>query len=160
MHAGTDSIPRMPVSRFSHGGMESNTSHLCQPCQQHGVTDRLREQRHHRCGDLSHGNGFRLPAVSGGFTLFLLHDTLAGHIFSRQLVGFLQQGHLVVVCHLRGLLPCRLLPQLFHLCFQRLLFGVFPRCLIETAERGVDVVVGGRGRRNGSIPAVSTATIG
>lgn len=40
------------------------------------------------------------------------------------------------------------------------LFGVFSRCLIETAERGVDIVIGGCGRRYGPIPAVSAATIG
>lgn len=71
-----------------------------------------------------------------------------------------QQCYLLLVGHLCGLLYRGSLLQLLHLGFQCLLFGVFSRCLIETAERGVNIVIGGCGRRYGPIPAVSTATIG
>ena len=94
------------------------------------------------------------------FLLAFSHRTiLARRISGRQLVGFLQQGYLLLVGHLRGLLYGGCLLQLLQLGFQRLLFGIFLRGFVETAERGVDVIVGGIGRGERT-PVASAVTAG
>lgn len=93
---------------------------------------------------MSHRNGFRLPVPRDRLVPRLISAT-SRRVLGGKLVGFLQQGHLFPVSHLRGLLCGDRLLQLLHLGFQRLLFRVFLRRLVKVAQRGVDVVIGGCG---------------
>lgn len=121
---GTDGIPHAPGFRVPDCRMKP--PRLRQPCKQHGIADGLRQGRYHRSGNQPHGNGFRLPVPRDRLVPRLLSGICTAtsrRVLGGKLVGFLQQGHLLLVSHLRGLLYGGCLLQLLHLGFQRLLSG-------------------------------------
>ena len=83
------------------------------------------------------------------------------HIFGRQLVGFFQQGDLIVErrAFRRGL-PRHHRLQLLDALAQLLLFGVVGRRLVEIAERTVDVLISGSGRAYRLLGTRAAAPVG